>query len=270
VVKAKIGGKAKTGGKAANILVYAVLPLGIIALWWLLSARALVNPYLIPPPGKILAAAARLLAGGELAGHVRISLIRVWSGYLVSAGAALPLALLFHEIPVLRKVFHGLFETIRAVPPLALIPLLILWFGIGEASKRAVIVLATFFPIFLNAESGFASMDGRWLELSRSLELSFPRHLRSVLIPAALPQIITGLRLGFGYAWRALLGAELFASASGLGYLITDAQAMARTDWVFVGIAAIGLLGVLFDALFRFLAARLLPAFEHFSWAAHD
>ena len=256
--------------KAADILLYAALPAGIIALWWILSALRLVNPYLIPAPGKIFSAAARLLAGGELAGHIRISLLRVWSGYLISAGAALPLALIFHESPPLRKAFHGIFETVRAVPPLALIPLLILWFGIGEASKLAVIVLATFFPIFLNAESGFDSMDSRWLELSRSLELSFPRHLRSVLIPAALPQIITGMRLGFGYSWRALLGAELFASASGLGYLITDAQAMARTDRVFVGIFTIGLLGVIFDALFRFLAARLLPAFENFSWAAHE
>jgi NitT/TauT family transport system permease protein/sulfonate transport system permease protein len=260
----------KPAGTAANTLAYAALPAGIVALWWLLSALRLVNPYLIPPPEKILSAAARLLASGELAGHVRISLFRVWSGYLISAGAALPLALLFHESPVLRKLFHGVFETVRAVPPLALIPLLILWFGIGEASKLAVIVLATFFPIFLNAENGFDSMDGRWLELSRSLELSFPRHLRSVLVPAALPQIITGLRLGFGYAWRALLGAELFASASGLGYLITDAQAMARTDRVFVGIFAIGLLGVVFDTLFRFLAARFLPASENFSWAAHE
>jgi NitT/TauT family transport system permease protein/sulfonate transport system permease protein len=261
---------AGTRGGTADILLYAALPAGIIVLWGILSALKLLNPYLIPSPGKILSAAAKLLASGELAGHVGISLLRVWSGYLISAGAALPLALLFHENPALRKLFHGIFETVRAVPPLALIPLLILWFGIGEASKLAVIVLATFFPIFLNAESGFDSMDSRWLELSRSLELSFPRHLRSVLIPAALPQIITGLRLGFGYSWRALLGAELFASASGLGYLITDAQAMARIDRVFVGIFAIGLLGVIFDTLFRFLAARFLPGAENFSWAARE
>ncbi|MDR1507203.1 MAG: ABC transporter permease [Treponema sp.] len=259
--------KSKTG--AADAVVYTVLPAAIIAVWALLSAYGIANPYLVPHPGRVWAAASRLFSSGELAGHVRISLVRVWSGYLVSAGCALPLALLFHESPVLRKIFHGVLEAVRAVPPLALIPLLILWFGIGEASKLAVIVLATFFPIFLNAESGFDSMDSRWLELSRSLELSFPRHLRSVLIPAALPQIITGLRLGFGYAWRALLGAELFASASGLGYLITDAQAMARTDRVFVGIITIGLLGVLFDTLFRFLAARFLPGTENLSWSAH-
>ncbi|MDR1909161.1 MAG: ABC transporter permease [Spirochaetaceae bacterium] len=255
---------------AVNALLYAVLPLALLALWGGLSGLKLLNPYLVPSPGKIGSAALRLLARGELQKHIAVSLGRVWAGYGISVLCALPLALLFHECPPLRKIFHGIFEALRAVPPLALIPLLILWFGIGEASKLAVIVLATFFPVFLNAESGFDSMDRRWLELSLSLELSFWRHLRLVLIPAALPQIITGLRLGFGYAWRALLGAELFASASGLGYLITDSQAMARVDRVFVGIITIGVLGLGFDALLRLAASRLIPPAENLHGTAHD
>ncbi|MCL1814048.1 MAG: ABC transporter permease [Treponema sp.] len=237
---------------------YAILPLLIIAVWVVLSALELVNPYLIPSPVRIWNAAYHLIASGELGEHIAISLARVWGGFVLSVLFALPLALLFHESPLLNRLFHGLFEVIRAVPPLAMIPLLILWFGLGEGSKLAVIVLASFFPVFLSAQSGFDSMDKRWLELSRSLELPFQRHLFSVLIPASLPQIITGLRLGFGYAWRALLGAELFAAASGLGYLITDSQAMARTDRVFVGIIAIGLLGAGFDTLLRFAAKKLI------------
>jgi NitT/TauT family transport system permease protein/sulfonate transport system permease protein len=256
-------------GSLRSFLQYAALPLSLLCIWQLLAALALVNPYLVPAPAQIWRAALRLISTGELQGHVLVSLGRVWAGYLISAACALPLALLFHEIPALRKLFHGLFEIIRAVPPLALIPLLILWFGLGEASKLAVIVLATFFPIFLNAESGFDSMDSRWQELSASLKLSFPRHLSAVLVPAAFPQIITGLRLGFGYAWRALLGAELFASASGLGYLITDSQAMARVDKVFVGIIVIGLLGLFFDTILRLLANRFVPAGENFGWGAH-
>ncbi|MDR2701485.1 MAG: ABC transporter permease [Spirochaetaceae bacterium] len=239
-------------------LNYAALPCLLIVLWAVLSALNAVNSYLVPSPARIWSAALRLIVSGELGGHIAISLARVLGGYGISVVCALPLALLFHENLFLRRLFHGLFEMIRAVPPLALIPLLILWFGLGESSNLAVIVLAAFFPVFLNAENGFDSMDSRWLELSRSLELSFPRHLFSVLIPASLPQIITGLRLGFGYAWRALLGAELFASASGLGYLITDSQAMARVDRVFVGIITIGLLGTAFDALLRFAARKLI------------
>jgi NitT/TauT family transport system permease protein/sulfonate transport system permease protein len=240
------------------LLNYAIFPCLLVVLWAVLSALNAVNSYLIPSPARIWNVALRLIASGELGGHIAISLVRIFGGYGISVLCGLPLALLFHENLFLRRLFHGLFEVIRAVPPLALIPLFILWFGLGEASNLAVIVLASFFPVFLNAENSFDSMDSCWLELSRSLELSFQRHLFSVLIPASLPQIITGLRLGFGYAWRALLGAELFASTSGLGYLITDSQAMARVDRVFVGIITIGLLGTTFDVLLRFAARKLL------------
>jgi NitT/TauT family transport system permease protein/sulfonate transport system permease protein len=241
-----------------KILNYIALPFLLIVLWAVLSALNMVNSYLVPSPARIWNKALKLIASGELVGHIAISLTRVCVGYGISILFALPLALLFHENVFLRRLFHGLFEVIRAVPPLALIPLLILWFGLGEASNLAVIVLASFFPVFLNAENGFDSMDRNWLELSRSLELSFSRHLFSVLIPASMPQIITGLRLGFGYAWRALLGAELFASASGLGYFITDSQAMARIDRVFVGVITIGILGTVLDALLRFVARKLI------------
>ena len=234
-----------------------ILPLVIIALWFVLSSLGLVNAYLIPSPARVWNAAQQLFVSGELGKHIAVSMARVCGGYALSVCMALPLALLFHEIPLLRRTFSGLFEMIRSVPPLAMIPLLILWLGLGEGSKLAVIVLASFFPVFLNAENGFDSMDGRWLELSHSLELSFSRHLFSVLLPASFPQIITGLRLGFGYAWRALLGAELIASASGLGYLITDSQAMARTDKVFVGIITIGILSAFFDAVLRRTAGKI-------------
>jgi len=241
-----------------KILNYIALPFFLIVLWAVLSTLNMINSYLIPSPSRIWNTALRLIASGELVRHIAISLTRVCVGYGISILFALPLALLFHENVFLRRLFHGLFEVIRAVPPLALIPLLILWFGLGEASNLAVIVLASFFPVFLNAENGFDSMDRNWLELSRSLELSFSRHLFSMLIPASLPQIITGLRLGFGYAWRALLGAELFASASGLGYFITDSQAMARIDRVFVGVITIGILGTALDTLLRFVARKFI------------
>jgi NitT/TauT family transport system permease protein/sulfonate transport system permease protein len=260
-VKNSKNGAGPSGSKRIRAaLLYAALPLLIIFVWWLFSALEISNPYLVPAPQKMIAAFWRLVKSGELARHILISLGRVWAGFALSAGTALLLALLFHQSPALKKIFHVPFEILRAIPPLAMIPLLILWFGIGEGSKLAVIVLATFFPVFLSALGGFDSLDGRWQELADSLELSFSRRLRGILIPAALPEIITGLRLGFGYAWRALLGAELFSSSAGLGYLITDAQQMARIDVVFAGILVIGLLGLSFDALFRFIVKKSSPA----------
>ncbi|MDR0525817.1 MAG: ABC transporter permease [Spirochaetaceae bacterium] len=249
-----------------DLIHFLILP-GILALLWhFLSKFKWVNPYLIPSPAKVMAGAIRLLESGELGRHLGISLLRVLSGYGISIAFALPLAFVFHYSPILKKLFHGIFEFLRAVPPLALIPLLILWFGLGEASKRAVIVLATFFPVFLNVLSGFNTMDPRWFELSKSLELSWFRHIRFILIPGALPQIVTGFRLGFGYAWRALLGAELFASSEGLGYLITDAQETARIDRVFVGILTIGLMGILVDALFGGILRVLSLNTEDKNW----
>ncbi|MDR0723435.1 MAG: ABC transporter permease [Treponema sp.] len=250
-------------------LYLCLLPVALLGLWWILCAMGLVNAYLVPSPQKVGSAWLDLLQRGELGRHIGISLYRVFGGYGISVCLALPLALMFHYSPRLRKLFHGILEFFRSVPPLAMIPLLILWLGIGEASKLAVIVLATFFPVFLNALGGFDSMDGRWLELSRSLELGFFRHLRWILVPAALPQLVTGFRLGFGYAWRALLGAELFASAAGLGYLISDAQEMARIDQVFAGILTIGFLGLLFDALFRALAKAISTDPEDRNWGAN-
>jgi ABC-type nitrate/sulfonate/bicarbonate transport system permease component len=256
-------------GRLITSLYLWLLPAALFALWWLLCSAKLVNQYLIPSPQKVFSAWLDLLLSGELGRHAAISLYRVFAGYGISLCLALPLALLFYYSVRLRKLFHGFLEFLRSVPPLAMIPLLILWLGIGESSKLAVIVLATFFPVFLNALGGFDSTDGRWLELSRSLELSFFRHLRWILVPAAMPQIAVGLRLGFGYAWRALLGAELFASAAGLGYLISDAQEMARVDQVFAGILTIGFLGLIFDTLFRFLAKTVSMDSEDRNWGAN-
>lgn len=245
----------------------ALLVPGIILVSWsLLSAFELVNPFLVPSPAEVFIAAAELIRTGYLGEHILVSLGRVLWGYAISVAFALPLAVVIYFHVRLRRLLNGVLEFFRVVPPLAMIPLLILWFGIGEASKTALIVLATFFPIFLNALGGFEGIDNRWLELSKSLELSFYRHLRYVLFPGALPQIVTGLRLAFGFGWRALVGAELFAAASGLGYLIIDAQDMARVDIVYVGIFTIGFLGLISDHLLRALADAVTPESEARKW----
>ncbi len=231
----------------------------LLLLWGLLSKLELINDYLIPSPEKVLREGWRLTLSGSLPHHIAVSLRRVFIGYGITVSIALPLALFLHRRIRWMERSSFLLSFLRATPPLALIPLLILWFGIGESSKIAVIVLAAFFPIFLNAFDGFQQVDTRWHELAATLNLSGFDRLRFILLPGAFPHIVTGLRIGFGYSWRALVGAELFAAASGLGYLILDSQEMARTDRVLVGILAIGVLGFIFEGILGAITLRLSP-----------
>ncbi|GAA0597349.1 ABC transporter permease [Caenispirillum bisanense] len=236
-----------------------VLPLALLAAWTVASAAGWTNAYLLPSPAAVARAAADLLTRGDLAGHVAASLARVGAGFALTVAMALPLAILCALLPRLHDHLRLVLEVMRVTPPLALVPLLILWLGIGEASKLAVVVLASFFPVFMNTLGGLRDADGRLLELAHTLDLTPAERTLHVLLPAALPAIITGLRLGFGYSWRALVGAELIAASAGLGYLIIDAGEMARTDRVFVGIVAIAALGAASDWLFRRLSDRLAP-----------
>jgi ABC-type nitrate/sulfonate/bicarbonate transport system permease component len=148
---------------------------------------------------------------------------------------------------------------LRNIPPLALVPVLILWFGIGEPSKLALILLSSFFPIFLGTTTGLSSVDPKLVEMGRSLGFSRMRILSEIMLSESVPSIVNGLRLGLGYSWRALVGAEMVAASSGLGYWILDAEEMARIDTVFAGIIVIGLLGILIDRAAYLAATRLLP-----------
>lgn len=217
------------------------LPLAALVLLWELAARSgWVSAYLLPGPLAVLATGARLLQSGVLAAHAAASLARIGVGFLISCTAGIALALL------------------RMIPPLALTPLLVLWLGIGNATQISIIVLASFFPVFLNALGGFRCVTAQDDELARSLDLPRWAYVACIAAPAAVPSLVTGVRLGFGYSWRALIAAELIAAGSGLGYLILDAQELQRTDVVMVGILVIGLLGWAMDWAFQRAAAALL------------
>lgn len=243
--------------KFSRLLEKSVIPVLFLSLWWCAGNFNLLNTYLFPTPGAVFTAGWDALLSGELGRHALVSLVRVFSGFSLTCLLALPLAVCFCRWPILERFCSVPVEFVRIVPPLAFIPLLILWFGIGESSKLALIVLASFFPVFLNILVGLKNVDKRLLEMGLTIELSQWAVFRYILIPSALPSIITGLRLGFGYSWRAVIGAELIAAASGLGYMILDAEELARTDRVFVGILVIGVLGYLCDALFQKTASGL-------------
>lgn len=236
-----------------------VLPVLFLLIWWAGSHLGLWNPFLLPGPQAVARAAIRLVASGELLRHLLASTGRIIFGFSFSCLLAFPLGVLLGLNPVLGRVLYPTLEFVRHVPPLALLPLLILWFGIGEGSKMVVILLATFFPVFMNTLDGVRRCDPRLIEVGMSLRLSPFAIFRRVILPWAIPSVMTGLRLGLGYSWRALIGAELIAAASGLGYLIHDAEALSRSDVIVVGILALGLLGGLSDHIFFRLSRHLMP-----------
>ncbi|QUH27163.1 ABC transporter permease [Serpentinicella alkaliphila] len=219
-------------------------------LFWIIGSNfQVLNPYIIPTPIRTLQVAMKVLQNGMLLRHILASLNRVFLGFLIAFCLAFPSGIALGMRNRLIDYFNPTLEFIRHVPPLATVPMLILWFGIGEKSKIVIIVLASFFPIFLNTLNGVLNCDKKLLEVGDSFGLTGFEKFCKIIFPATLPYIFIGIRLGLGYSWRALIGAELVAASSGIGYMILDAQQLSRTDVVLVGIFTIGILGSLIDLI---------------------
>ncbi len=243
--------------------LYALpVPALLIGMYCLITLSGIVSPYLMPPPLKLIDSFARLMSDGTLTRHILTSFRRVGFGFAATLLTAIPLAGLFYFSPRYSRLLKGTVHFMQSIPPLAMVPLLILWFGIGEASKVVLIILAAFFPVFLNTISGLNQVSPELLEMGKTLELSSASAVVHILLPEALPTILTGMRIAFGYSWRALIGAEMIASSNGLGYMILDSQEMARTDQVVIGILTIGALGLLFDSLAFRLIRKIFPWIE--------
>jgi sulfonate transport system permease protein len=230
--------------------------LAALVAWHLTSASGWVSPFLLPSPQSVFETLIELSASGVLAKHTLVSLRRVALGYLLAIALAVPFALLFSLSRPLRRAIEPLLEFLRQIPPLAMMPLLILWLGIGEAQKIGIIVLSCFFPIFLGVRGGIAAVDRKLIDVGTVCGFSRAEIMLRIVLPSALPSIVVGLRIGLGYSWRALVGAELIASSAGLGYMIVDAENLARTDIVLAGILVIGGLGLISDHLLRQLITR--------------
>ena len=236
------------------------LLLTLLLLWqaastWMLDATTRT---LLPPPTAVLQAAWDLVSTGELFRHLRDSLRREVVAFLW-ATTSIPLGIAMGWSKVVSDQVDPVIEMLRPVPPLAWIPLSILWFGIGDTQNQFIIFLGIFFPILLNAFAGVVGVEPNLIRAARCLGASEWEVLRRVVLRAALPQIVTGIRIGLGVGWMALVAAELVGANSGLGFLINDARTVLRTDYVIVGMATIGLVGLLIDWLIRVLVRRLLP-----------
>ncbi|NLV90865.1 MAG: ABC transporter permease [Firmicutes bacterium] len=239
-----------------------VLPMAVVGGWWLACALGVAAPGTIPSPQEVVEGFVRLLDNGRYWQHVGISLSRVLGGFTLAAVIAVPAGILIGSQPGFRRVVSPTLEFLRQIPPVAWVPLFIVWLGLGEAPKLAVIAYAAFFPILLNTEMAVAGIAQEYEEVAASLCLSPRRRWRKLVLPAASLGIFTGLRLGLGMSWRALVAAEMLAAFSGLGYMIMAARSLVRLDEMFIGILSIGVFGLGVDWAGRRLQTRLLP------WAA--
>ena len=161
-------------------------------------------------------------------------------------------------LPGTAKYYEYMVQFFRNVPPLAMIPLLILWCGIGETTKTVIIVLASFFPMYLNIVKGFTGCDKKLLEVGEMFGYCAGRKFLRIVLPCAAADILVGMRIGLGYRWRAIIGAEMVAASTGLGHMILFAQQMSRTDKVIVGILTIGMVGYVTDRLFGLAISKML------------
>jgi NitT/TauT family transport system permease protein/taurine transport system permease protein len=213
---------------------------------------------LMPAPSAIVKAAGELLASGELVLHLLASLKREAVAF-VFASSAIPIGMAMGWWRSAFRQLNPVIELIRPIPPLAWIPLSILWFGIGDTQNQFIIFLGMFFPILINTFTGVRNIENNLIRAARSLGADEKNVLRRIVFKAALPQIVTGIRIGLGVGWMALVAAELVGASSGLGFLINDARSVLRTDFIFVGMIAIGIAGLIIDTTLRAVMRRLLP-----------
>ena len=216
--------------------------IGLIG-WSVVTGFGWVTPSLLPTPWDVLATMYHLLQNGVLIEHMLSSLKRVILGFLVAFSIALPIGLVMGLWESFRKAVDPVIELLRPIPPIAIIPLGILWFGIGEFSKVFIIAYAAFFPIALNVVGGIRQVDSIHIKAAQTLGANPMQIFYYVTLRSAIPNIIIGMRSGISMAFISLVAAELIASNSGLGFLIQEARYVFKTDEVMVGMITIGLLG---------------------------
>lgn len=230
----------------------------ILTAWQLASMTGIWSAYVLPSPAKVWKALWTMIQSGILFEHILISFQRVLTGFSIAFTLAFTGGVIAYGLPSLEEFYGDFLEFFRNVPPISLIALLILWFGIGETSKIIIIVLASFFPMYLNIRKGFTSVDGKLLEVGSMFGLNRAAAFARIVLPSSVPDILVGMRVGLGYSWRAIIGAEMIAASKGLGYLILDAQQMSRSDKVIAGILTIGLVGILSDRLFQLMISKVM------------
>lgn len=244
--------------KLRNKIIAIIIPVTLLAAWQQLGSLGYINQSILPVPTKVWSTLIDMIESGKLQKHILVSCSRVLKGFCIGVGLGLTVGMLiglFRPVEIALGAMIGIF---RPIPAIACVPILILMFGIGEISKISVIAIGSFWPVLLNTIQGMKSTDIKLLEVSTIFEKSRLKTLVKVVIPSAMPSIITGLRLGVSSSWTCVVTAEMIAASSGVGFLITYARELAQPDLLLVGIASIGFIGLIIDLIVLKLQSLVL------------
>jgi NitT/TauT family transport system permease protein len=224
----------------------------LIATWW--GTVVATHSVIFPTPWAVITGTFQLLEDGSLWRHIGASLMRVGAGFGLAVCVAVPMGLWMGWVAGAYRTFNPLFQILRPISPIAWIPIAILWFGVGDASPIYLIFISSVFPMVVQTTAGVHTIEKRYLRAAQNFGVSRPTLFRQVVIPAVLPQIIVGMRVGLGVAWLVVVAAEMIALHSGLGYMIMDSRnAGNRYDLVVAGMIIIGLIGLSLDTTMRIL-----------------
>ena len=231
----------------------------LLLVWSFLTYGGHVPPLFLPAPDEIVRAAGLLFSEFDLMQDIYASVLRVTSGFLLAAVIGVPLGIMMGSLKVCEAFFEPFLGFIRYMPASAFIPLFILWLGIGETEKIAVIFFGTFFQMTLMVMDVTKNVSQELIDTSYTLGVSKRSVFWRIILPASLPGIVDTLRITFGWAWTYLVVAEIVAASSGLGYMIMQSQRFLKTSHIIVGILVIGVIGIIIDLIFKWLYGRLFP-----------
>ncbi|HEY9658413.1 MAG TPA: aliphatic sulfonate ABC transporter permease SsuC [Allocoleopsis sp.] len=236
-----------------------IVPVSLIVIWQLLAQVGVIPTRVLPAPTQILEAAIRLASTGELFRNIAISLYRALVGFLIGGSIGLSLGILNGLSRSAESLLDSSLQMIRNIPHLALIPLVILWFGIGDPARIFLVSLGVFFPIYINTFAGIRSIDPNLLEMGKVYGLRPSELFWQIVLPGALPNMLVGLRYALGLMWLTLIVAETIAANSGIGYMAMNAREFMQTDVVVLSILLYALLGKVADSIVRTLERWWLP-----------
>lgn len=250
-------------GQGSSTTISVVTTIVLVALWFLITNMGWIKPLFLPSPqavwDKFVLALTEGVANSTLLEHTATSLMRVFGAFLLSCVTAIPIGLLMGTNRVIRGIFDPPIEFYRPLPPLAYLPLMIIWFGIGELSKILLIFLAIFAPMAISARAGVRSVGMEQIHAAYAMGASRFQIISRIVLPAATPEILTGMRIGIGFGWTTLVAAEMVAATRGLGFMVLNAAQYLQSDTVIMGIVVIGLFAFAFDLLMRRLERWWVP-----------